>query len=991
MPQPLIGRERELSAIRSLLEGGESGRGGAMIFRGESGVGKSRLLHAGTGEAKRRGWSVAVGRAYPVESGIPYAPFADAFVPLLRSLPPETLATVTRGAEAELPHLFPMLRSEAGDRTARSESAAELKSRLLWNFAEVVARLASRNPLLIVLDDLQWADASSLELMHFVVRQIAGERVAFLGGFNESAREESPQLRPILHALTTINAAQMLRVEPLTHAETGALIRQVFGVSDAASGEFATLLFGWTRGNPFFLDETLKALVESGRIHREEGVWRGWELAEIALPHTVREAVLSRLQGLSESARELAELLAVIGTSIPHRALLHVAEHPEPVLVAAIDELRGYRILEERLEGDAVVYDFGHPAVRETLYSELGLARAKLLHGRVAVSLEAYFGPAAADHAGELAYHYSRTDVRELAGKAVLYLAAAGRAALVKYSNREAAAYLSAAVERSSRAGDLEDRELIEDLARARQRLGEYDAAAELWRAVLDEAEKEGDVRRAARAYRRLGLVRYWTGQFTEALELLDAGLAAAGEAGDEPLQARLRLARAECQMELGRPAEAREEIEAALAIAEARGEAGLLARVHLALLLLHTWTGPPERARFHGAEALSRAEELGDPGLSCVVRWGLTVLSGLTGDVASARRHLAACEQLADEIRSPLHRIRVAEPAVELFSNTGDWESALGLAERTISTARALNQRAVLARLLVWTALVHLGRGDVARGRRYVEEAWELAGAGVSDRPVDVHTVVPAHVGRTAYNIATGDFAEAVRVGEAGLAIADRTGYTVWAIHRLLPLVAEAYVSMGDIEGAARIGARLRADSERLGHQLGLAWADACDAVILWLRGDIAGGILGMRAAAERLESIPVVPDAARLRRHFAARLRDFDQREEALAELRRIHEIFVRLGAERELAKTREQIRELGARPPIREAVQGVDGMSAREIEIATLAAEGKSNKTIAKVLDISPRTVGTHLSNIYTKLEIGSRAELSEALRRMNLPQS
>jgi DNA-binding CsgD family transcriptional regulator len=200
--------------------------------------------------------------------------------------------------------------------------------------------------------------------------------------------------------------------------------------------------------------------------------------------------------------------------------------------------------------------------------------------------------------------------------------------------------------------------------------------------------------------------------------------------------------------------------------------------------------------------------------------------------------------------------------------------------------------------------------------------------------------------------------------------------------MHRLLPIMAEAYLSMGDVEGATRVGARLRADAERLGHDLGIGWADACDAFLVWLRGDIDEAVRCLRAAAERLESVPVIPAAARLRRHFAARLRDSGRTDEALRELRQLHEVFARLGAERELAKTREQLRELGARPPSRgDAAQG--GLTSREAEIARLVAARQSNKTIAKTLDISPRTVTTHLSNIFRKLEIGSRGELADVV--------
>jgi DNA-binding CsgD family transcriptional regulator len=936
--------------VRELLEGAEAGRGGMLVFAGESGIGKSRLLRAAEEEAGRRAWSVAAGRAYPVETGIPYAPVADLLLPLVRALPPETLATLTRGGEAELGWLIPEL-----GRGDRSGSQPEMKTRLLWSLTEFLGRLAARRPLLLLIDDLQWADASSLELLHFAARHLADKRVALLASYNDT-RGPVPW-----------RAGRVHRLAPLSREGTVEMLRGVVGEEPA--GELAGRLYARTQGNPFFLEEILKTLVQ-----------RGAEIGEVELPSSIREAVLERAATLSGRAREVADLLAVIGTSARYAELRELAGD-EAELVEALEELRRERVVDERLEGAEVVYDFTHPVLRETVYGALGLARARLLHARVGAALEALYGPDAPEHAGRLAYHYVRSTARDQE-KAARYLAVAGRAALAQYANREAADYLAAALERSP-----DDAGLVEALARARQRLGDFAAAAELWTRV--RAAAAGDDARVGAAERRLGLIHYWEGRYPEALRHFGPALDAAVRAGDELLTARVRLARAECFMEMGRPDEARDEIGEALRIAEARGEAPLLVRVHLVLLLLHTWTGPPERARAHGERALELAGDTGEPGLRCMVHWGMGMLAGLTGDAPAIRRHVAECQRVADEIDSPIHRVRAAELAVELMSNTGEWDAALALAERTLATARALGQRTILARLLVWTALIYLGRGDLERGRGYVDEAWEISGAGDPEHPLDVHTVVPAHAGRAAYHLAAGEMAEAVRVAERGLVVADRTGYTVWAMHRLLPIMAEAYLSMGDVEGATRVGARLRADAERLGHDLGIGWADACDAFLVWLRGDIDEAVRCLRAAAERLESVPVIPAAARLRRHFAARLRDSGRTDEALRELRQLHEVFARLGAERELAKTREQLRELGARPPSRgDAAHG--GLTAREAEIARLVAARQSNKTIAKTLDISPRTVTTHLSNIFRKLEIGSRGELADVVREGGLAE-
>jgi DNA-binding CsgD family transcriptional regulator len=130
------------------------------------------------------------------------------------------------------------------------------------------------------------------------------------------------------------------------------------------------------------------------------------------------------------------------------------------------------------------------------------------------------------------------------------------------------------------------------------------------------------------------------------------------------------------------------------------------------------------------------------------------------------------------------------------------------------------------------------------------------------------------------------------------------------------------------------------------------------------------------------------MVPAATRLRRHLAARLRDSGQREQALVELRHVHDVFARMGADFELAKTRDQIRELGARPPSREAPAGADMLSTRELQIARMVIGNLSNKSIAKALAISPRTVGTHLTNIFRKLEVETRGELSDAVHRLDV---
>jgi DNA-binding CsgD family transcriptional regulator len=859
--------------------------------------------------------------------------------------------------------------------------------------------LSSRQPLLLLLDDLHWADASSLELLHFLARQTTRSRLLILCTYNETERDQRPELRSIEQSLLSLGIAHVHNVGPLTRAEIGELVRSAFGASDRITRDFSTRLYNWTRGNVFFVRETLQSLVDTGQLRRrDDGQWLGWELSELELPASIRDAVAARLGRLSRNASSVAEAAAVIGTRFDHELLRAAAPLPDNELIAAIDELRQLHFI---LEAPAVAelrYDFAHPLLRQVLYTELGTARCRSLHGVIAQALERRYGSDAAAHADELAFHFARAEVGALEPKALQYLHAAGRDALERFADREAVEYLRLARDRwTAAAAVLHDR-LIADLARAHQRLGEYDAAIAIWRSLLPTAITPESATAAAALHRRLGQAYYWSGRYEEALQHYNTGLAIitgtpptdvvvpdiSGTRGSD-IEASLRLAAGVCLQELGRAVEAKREIDGARLIAEAAGDTALLARAHRALLLLHIWTGPPGEARVQGARAAHLAREAGDVMTEFYSEWGLAVLEGLTGHTDVMATHVAVIERIADRQRSPILQLWTAELSIEMAAAVGDWDRGIAIGEHAIGLARSLNQRTLLPRLLVWTSLIHLGRSDVDIARAYIDEAWTISNAESAEHgTVDVHSVVPAHIGLAALHIVTRDFAEAIRICERGLAVADRSGYTFWAMHRLLPLLAEAHCHLWDVEGALAVEKRIRRDAEQLGHKVGLAWADSCRALAVWLAGDAAGATRLIREACESLESIPMLPDAARLRRQLAGRLAETGDRDGALQELRKVHDMFVRMGAEQELSKARGMFREIGAKPPARAVSTGAEGLTGRETEIARMVAARRSNKAIGKALDISPRTVSTHLSNIFRKLEVATRGELADYVR-------
>ena len=979
---PLVGRMAELSLLGDWLSDVASGRGSVQLIAGQSGIGKTRLAKALAERAERDGWSVPIGRVYSVESGVPYAVWSDAFVHLLRAMDPSVRTVMTRGGDW-LGTICPPFARETG--AAPHEDPRDGKARLLWNCAQFLTRLAEKQPLLIVLENLHVADTASLELLHFVTRQIGASRIALLGTYNEAELDRNATLRDTEQSLLALGGAQLIRLNPLTQADVEQLVCEAFAVDHSAARQLGRRLYSWTRGHPFFVEETLKALVESGRLYERGGSWLGWEVEELGVPRSVRSAISKRLEHLSAEARTIAGVAAVIGARLRFKLLRDVCELPEDTLLAAIDELCHAGILVESARTDESDYDFAHAIIQDVIYDSLGVARSRLLHAKVARALEASFGSNALAHADVLAFHFAKADPDSDAGKTALYLAAAGRDALARHADRAAADYLSAALERHPLELDAES--LIDDLAQARQRLGEYDAALALWQRARTEAESRGNVTRCARIARRMGLACFWSGRFEEAIAHFDAALAAATQAGVDAERAQIQLNRGTMWQSLGRPVDAERDLGAALETAERLGDRGLLGRAHRALLFLHLFVGPPETARAHGRRALALAEEIGDRNLMWSAHYGLATLTGLTGDGDGATRHVRECEVLADQLQSPLLRSYSGEISMHVAFASGNWDEGIALTEQIIAMARAANQRTLLPRLLVGAAQFYTHRGEWDRARQYLDEAMEVSVARVAPgRPIEIHSQVTVYAGWASYYLAAGEFAKAVEAGEQGLAIADRAGYTVWSAYRLIPVLAEAALWSRHRARAKELRDRLLDESTRLGNRLGVVWVGAGDGLIARLDEDFENAEKLIRQSITELEQVPWVYDAARLRRWLADVLIRMGDQEAGVRELRKSHEICARLGARVELERAREMMKQLGLRLPAREAAGGrrLARLTERESDIARLVAERKSNKEIARALGISARTVTTHVANIFTKLGVSSRGELADRVR-------
>ncbi|HEV2641990.1 MAG TPA: LuxR C-terminal-related transcriptional regulator, partial [Candidatus Elarobacter sp.] len=709
------------------------------------------------------------------------------------------------------------------------------------------------------------------------------------------------------------------------------------------------------------------------------------DVRTVKLPPTVHELLRTRVLDLSEGARHVMIVAAVAGANVRHALLRCVVGTDDDTLLSRLDELRRRGIVVDADDAGGARYDFAHPLLRDVALADAGVVRRKRLHAQIALALESTHRGDVQNHAEEIAFHLLHADDETTSREAVPYLIVAGERALARHADAEAARYLGVALQwiASDDAGAYEHAMAL--LARARQRTGDYASALRSWSELRDRARQRDDTRAAAAASLRLGLAHFWRGECDASLAECDAGLR---ETHDAALAARLHIARSASLQALARSGEARAELALAVERAAASRDVALQARAERGLLLLHVWTGPAHDARVHGARAIELATEAADRPLLWSAHWAMALLAGLTGDALGVAEHVATCSRIAGEIASPVLSLWTDEVAMEYASGIGDWDTGLAIAARAVPLARTLGQRTLLPRLLVWTAIMQTGRGDTVTAKAALDEAWSIAGADdVAAALRNPHAAIPAHTGRAAYHLARGEFADAIRIAEAGLALADRTGYAVWAIHRLLPILGETLLWVGDFERVEQLSRRMRADARRFDHRLGLAWADACDALLVLFRDRDAGRAAPLlRDAADALEAIPFPEYAARVRRQLGSALWDLGDRDGACRELRHAHEMLARMGAARELDAVRDQLREYGTRPPHR-AIPADERLTGREAQIAALVAAHRTNTQIGAELGISARTVSTHLSHIFAKLGVGSRGELADVVRGLS----
>lgn len=1024
-----IGRAAQLGALNHWLAHVSVGHSQVVCVAGEAGIGKSRLAAEVRMRAEEQGWQTVQGVCFEPDVVLPYAPLIDLLRTYLarRSLS-EVWALLNPWAPEfvkllpELALLLPALQP-----TPRLDPEAE-KRRLFDAFVHFLGSLLQRSatlgitssqedkaepsppqsrPLLLIIEDLHWCDDTSLEFLRYLARRLAKHPLLLLLTYRSD--EIHLALHHFLAALDREQRPVEVTLPHFTPAEVDGLLRAIFDLQRPVRSAFLDTLYAQTEGNPFFIEEVLKVLVAAGDIFYAEGQWDRKPLTELHIPRTVQDAVQRRTARLSPATRVVLNLAAVVGRRFDFALLQAVTGHDEATLLAHIKELLAAQLV---TEATADQFAFRHALTQQAIYTDLLARERKVLHRTIGETIERLYGPISqlATNSGQatpwaaLAHHFY---VGEVWDKVLLYAQYAGEQAQLLHAPHAAAEHfthaLTAAQRLAASTPDQPGTVVVMRLHSARSlaydTLGDFAAARTDLEAALHLAQRTGD--RQAEWQALLALGELWASRdYGPTRDYLQQALTLAQSLNQPAILARSLNRMGNWHLNAEQYSEVIRYHHEALAIFQATNDEQGLAVTFDLLGATYLMFGDQVQAVAHLEQAAARFRRLGD------------------------RRSLAATLTVLtarNEIYTIEHTVL---PAPDIAGSIRGGEEALQL-------ARELGWRSGEAYALMLLGRVVVVPGDYRRALAFTQQSYAIA-SEIEHRQwcCQLHfSFGLIALDLLAFTAAQHHFAQASRLGqESG---------SVFLLRVANALLALSYLYLHDLDKAEdALNAAAGADHPPEAFTGQLIWLVRAELTLARGNAALARQLLDQLIAA--LPNIALVgergvPGLALLRGKALAALARPDEAESALriacegAAAKGIPSLLwrsqVTLGhfyrtqgqpaaADQAFAAAHAIINELAAQipdesldfveggslrahflaqtstlfpPPPRRtlrqaAKQAVNGLTAREVDIAVQIAQGKANREVSAALVVSERTVETHIRNILAKLGFSSRRQIA-----------
>lgn len=963
---PFVGREHELGTLRCALERALAGRAEVVVLAGEAGIGKTRLAEEFSARALASGARVLWARSDEWEGAPPYWPWVQILRALIRDIPDQALRAQLGHAAVDLVQLLPDLRDRLAELPSSPGTEPEqARFRLFDGISQLLTKSATQQPLVLVIDDLHWADQPSLLLLRFFVREFHSAPILLVGAYRTIEVGRQHPLLEVLADFARGQSSQRLLLRGLTAEDIDRYLALVAGYEPPTS--LVEAVHRETEGNPFFVTEVVRLLAAEGSLAHAASTWT------TRVPESVREVLGRRFERLSIECIDLLGIATVIGREFSLPILERVSRLGADPLLDVLDEAIQAQVIQEQ----PVIgrYRFSHVLFQETLYGRLSVTQRVRLHARTAEALEQLHAANLEPVLADIARHYFQASPLGRAGKAIEYAQRAATQAGAQLAWEEAVRHF----ERALQAFDLLDQpdeqqriELLLGLSEAQFRSGDAKAASYTRARTIPLIRNHGTVDQLARAAISRGMGG-WGYPFAdrEIRSLLEEALLSLPD-GDSPLRVQVLTRLATALHHLPGSLERRIALGSeAIAMARRLGDTELLAFALIAQI--PTFWDPDQRERWQVAlDACQRlVEQAGNPLLASFVHLGREMLAMEAGDAQLADHHLTRYARIRGQLRLPSSFWEVVTRQAGRALLAGDFAAA----ERLAAEALDLGERVYPVEWqpkYEYGSLVFLLR--FLQGR--LSDIEQIARQFLEHDPDDRYWLC-----RLALSLAEQGKLDEARAAFERVAASDFAGVTYgpwWHVN--LPPLIETCVLLGDTRRAARLYALMLPFADRNIHEITIYYGSGAHslgllAALLSRWGDAQQHFEDALVMNRRLQARPFL---ARTQWAYAALLMTRgDPRDQMKA-----NELATAALADAGTLGMAQLVRQAqvvvdaiasSLRPPKYPA-----GLTQREVDVLRLLAAGKSNREIADALSVSVRTAERHIANLYTKIDASGRAE-------------
>jgi class 3 adenylate cyclase/tetratricopeptide (TPR) repeat protein len=721
---PFVSRERELAILEERWAESQAGRGQVVFLMGEAGIGKSRLLLEFRRRLEGEPVTWLTGRCVSFGREIAHLPIIELLKHNFGVEEADDDATISanieRGMSAlgeelrpAIPYVKYLLSVDSGDEAVLRMDVQQRRVKLFETLRAMTLRGAEIRPLVLAVEDLHWIDKTSEELLLYLADSIAAARVLLLLTYRPGYQN--------LFGERTYFSRLVLRT--LSEQESTRLAEGMLATSELPS-ELRDLIVRKAEGNPFFVEEVLKALLEVGALRRQNGHYQlAKQLSELDVPDTVQDVIMARIDRLEESPKRALQLASVIGREFTVRLLDRISDLQSRV-ERFLQELKVLEFIYERSLYPELAYMFKHALTHDVAYNSLLLQRRKALHRVVAMAIEELYADRLAEYYEMLAYHYERGEVW---GKALEYLLRAGQKAQQAYANQEALAHYSRALEVCARLGTTVEPSTLLTLyackAAVHFLMSELLPSAEAYQRMLEVARQLGNKPREAEAFYQMGVSFLWAHEFEKALECADQARALALAVDDKQSLAGSLWLTGKVHFMTSNLSQGVRCFEEGLRISRGAGDKFLEGYNLFELGLLHNWQGKYEQA-LHLEEqgmTLGRAHNLAY--ILCWTVWagGLAHCGNGEYDTAMAllQEALKLSAQLGDKVAKP----RILNSLGWMYGELYNLEAALRYNREAAEASYTIGEPELICYAEINLGTDYLRLGDLEQAQRYLDE----------------------------------------------------------------------------------------------------------------------------------------------------------------------------------------------------------------------------------------------------------------------------